>query len=166
MATKRVATSAAGLAAPGGEVSYRSSQWLLALWLILPLHGALVAVLTWFTPSPAWVKMLVLGLPLLILVVLGRLVIELSGGILHWRYGFVGWPRWRVAIDEIVELKLTRGPPAHAGIQFKGKQRVFTAALGSPAVELSLRDGRRVLLGSPEPDRLARFIQARLPDRR
>lgn len=171
MALKPVTASAAGLAAragaaSNGEVSYRSSQWMLALWLILPPNTALVAALTWPTPLPLWVKLLALGVPLLILLLFGRLVIELRGSLLRWRYGFVGWPRWHLALDEITEIKLTRGSLAHAGIQFKGRQRVFTASLGGPALALSLRDGRSVLLRSPEPDRLAQFIRARLPDRR
>jgi hypothetical protein len=149
----------------GGDISYRSTQALLGLWLILPLAATLVMAATWNAAPPGG-RALTLALTLAPLVLLGRLVIELRGGTLHWRYGYVGWPRWHLAIDEISDINLTRGPSAHAGIQFNRRQRVFTASLGSPAVEFTLRDGRRVLLGSPEPDRLARFIQARLPQRR
>ena len=149
----------------GGDISYRSTQALLGLWLILPLAATLVMAATWNAPPPGG-RALTLALTLAPLVLLGRLVIELRGGTLRWRYGYMGWPCWQVALEEIVDIKLTRGPSAHAGIQFNGRQRVFTASLGSPAVEFTLRDGRSVLLGSPEPDRLARFIQARLPDPR
>jgi hypothetical protein len=149
----------------GGDNSYRSTQTMLGLWLILPLAATLVVVATWNAP-PAWARALTLVLTLASLLLFGRLVIELRGGTLHWRYGYLGWPCWHVALEEVVDIKLARGPSAHAGIQFNGRKRVFTASLGSPAVELTLRDGRRVLLGSPEPDRLARFIDARLPDRR
>lgn len=169
MSTRPVARpgnpSGSGVAAEGGEISYRSTQAMPGLWLILPLVATLVIAATW-NAQPAWARLLTLGLTLAPLPLLGRLVIELRRGILHWRYGYLGWPSWHLALEEIVDIQLTRGPSAHAGIQFNGTQRVFTARLGSPAVELTLRDGRRVLLGSPEPDRLARFIDARLPDRR
>ncbi|HRD97825.1 MAG TPA: hypothetical protein PLA97_15655 [Rubrivivax sp.] len=138
---------------------------MLGLWVVLPLVAVVVIAVTWNAPPP-WASALTLALTLAPLLLLGRLVIELRGGTLHWRYGYMGWPRWHVALEEIVEIKLARGPSAHAGIQFNGRQRVFTASLGSPAVELTLRNGRRVLLGSPEPDRLARFIHARLPEGR
>lgn len=151
--------------AGGRDISYRSTQAMLALWLIMPLVEAIVIATTWNAP-PLWAQALAVALTPLPLLLLGRLVIELRGSVLRWSYGYVGWPRWHLAIDEISDIKLTRGPSAHAGIQFNGRQRGFTASMGSPAVEFTLHDGRRVLLGSPEPDRLARFIQARLPQRR
>ncbi len=149
----------------GGHISYRSTQAMLGLWLIMPLAAGLSLYLSWNAP-PAWARALVLAATLLPLFLLGRLVIEIRGGVLHWCYGFIGWPRWQLAIDDIIDIQPTRGPSMHAGIQFNGKQRVYTASLGSPALEFSLRDGRRVLLGSPEPERLAQFIRVRLPRQR
>jgi hypothetical protein len=158
----------ASVASPAGarEVSYRSTQIMLALWVILPLTAITVVAVSWALPQPPWTHALVVAATLLPLILLGRLVIELRGGFLSWRYGFLGWPRWRIAIDEIVEIRPTRGPAAHAGIQFSGHWRTFTASLGSPALEFTLGDGRRIVLGSPEPERLAQFIRARLPTRR
>lgn len=148
------------------EVAYRSTQAMLALWLLLPPTSALSAALTWVPGVPSLLALLLAALPFLLVLLLGRLVIELRGGHVCWSYGFIGWPRWKVDISEIAEVQLGRGPSAHAGIQFKGTLRVFTASLGSPAVEILLHDGRRVLLGSPEPERLAQFIRVRLPGRR
>lgn len=148
-----------------GDISYRSSQWMIALWLILPLAAALVIAVSWNAP-PRWAPALASVATAGPLLILGRLVVEIQDAALHWRYGFLGWPRWHVAIAEIVEIKLSRGPALHAGIQFNGRQRVFTASLGSPALELTLAGGRRILLGSPEPERLAQFIRARLPEPR
>lgn len=145
------------------EVSYRSSQWLLGLWIILPLVLALVIATTWNLHQPAWAWMLTSSVLALSLAVLGRLVIELRGQVLHWHYGFFGWPRWQLPLGEIEDLQAARGAAAHAGIQLGSRQSSFTAALGSPALLFTRKDGRRILLGSPEPEHLAQFIRARLP---
>lgn len=147
----------------GRHASYRSTQWLRGLWLILPLTAALVLVATASLDPPPWTQPLIALATLLPLLPLGRLVIELRGHELHWRYGFLGWPRWQLALSEIADLQLARGPALHAGIQYNGRQRVFTARLGSPALSIRTRDGRHIVLGSPEPERLAAFLRARLP---
>jgi hypothetical protein len=148
------------------HASYRSAELLRGLWLILPLTAALVLVATAGQPQPAWAQPLVALFTLLPLLPLGRLVIELRGEVLHWRYGWLGWPRWHLALADIAAVQLSRGPALHAGIQFNGRQRAFTARMGSPALELHTHDGRRILLGSPEPERLAQFIRVRLPEAR
>lgn len=157
--------SAAGTAG-GRHLSYRSTQAMWGLWVILPLTAATVMAATWSLPQPPWAPALVLAGTLLPVLLLGRLVIKIRGDQLFWCYGYVGWPRWHITLDQVSDIRLSRGPAMHAGIQFNGQQRVYTARLGSPAVELDLRGGRRILLGSPEPERLAQFIRARLPDRR
>ena len=145
------------------EVAYRSTQMLMGLWIVLSLVLGLVWATTWNLKQPAVGLAITCAASALSLALLGRLVIEVRGRTLRWRYGFLGWPRWAIALDEIVAIQPARGPALHAGIQFKGRQRVFTASLGSPALEFRLADGRRVLLGTPEPDRLASFVRARAP---
>ena len=65
----------------------------------------------------AWAWMLTSSVLALSLAVLGRLVIELRGQVLHWHYGFFGWPRWQLPLGEIEDLQAARGAAAHAGIQ-------------------------------------------------
>lgn len=160
------AAVSAGGAAAGTHPSYRSTEWLVGLWAILPLTTALVLAATSQAPQPAWAQPLIAVTTLAPLLLLGRLVVELRGDTLHWRYGWLGWPRWHLALADIAAVRLARGPALHAGIQFNGRQRVYTARMGSPALELHTRDGRRILLGSPEPERLAQFIRVRLPEAR
>jgi hypothetical protein len=50
-----------------------------------------------------------------------------------------------------------------AGIKGPRADRLYNATLGGPALRLTLHDGRVVTLGTPEPERLRAFIEARRP---
>jgi hypothetical protein len=98
------------------------------------------------------------------LLVLGRLVITVHARELRWHFGYVGWPGWSVTLAEIIRLE-----PVHAsfalgsGIRGPAQHRLYNVTMGGPALRLHLRDGRTVTLGTPEPARLAGFIEPRLP---
>lgn len=145
------------------HAAYRSTQWLTALWLLLPL------VLAFFVAeqraSHTSVVPLVIAAATFatLLLLLGRLVIEVGARELRWRFGFVGWPRWRVAFDDIATLERVKALPYGAGAGIRGtrRDRQYIARLGGQALRLVLRDGRIVTLGTAEPERLAAFIEAR-----
>jgi hypothetical protein len=144
--------------------SYRHVQPFTILWLVLPL-GAVVGMLgASAAPQAALPLAVATVLPCALLLLLGRLVIELRGQRLHWSFGFLGWPRWSVALDEIEHTEVTR-PRAIQGAGIKGlrRNRLYNVTLGGPALRMTLRDGRTVTLGTPEPQRLAAFIAARKP---
>jgi hypothetical protein len=50
-----------------------------------------------------------------------------------------------------------------SGIRGPVQHRLYNVTTGGPALRLHLRDGRTVTLGTPEPARLASFIEPRLP---
>jgi hypothetical protein len=76
----------------------------------------------------------------------------------------VGWPRWQVPLADIVQVQVTQTRALQgSGIKGSSANRLYNVTIAGPAVLLVLRDGRRVTLGSPEAERLAAFIQARLP---
>ena len=150
------------------HVSYRHVQPFTALWLILPVSAtaALLGVLA--APSGAlgvglgFGLALALAMPAALLLLLGRLVIELRGPRLHWSFGFIGWPRWSIALDDIEHIEQTRARALQgAGIKGLGRKRLYNVSLGGPALQLAMRDGRTILLGTPEPERLRSFIDAR-----
>ena len=94
---------------------------------------------------------------------LGRMVIELQAQQLRWHWGFLGWPRWQLRLDRIARIeRLQRASWLQSGIQFAGRSRVFMPGFGGPALRLHLDDGRFITLGTPEPERLAALIEARL----
>ena len=143
--------------------SYRHVQPFTVLWMLLPLTFGITLWTVWMTHDvPALELALLAGLPLALLLGLGRLVIELDGPALRWRFGWLGWPRWQVALSDIVAVEKTRAPAtAGSGIRTTRQGRLYNVAIGGPAVALALRDGRRILLGTPEPEKLAAFIEAR-----
>lgn len=147
------------------HASYRSTQPLTVLWIVMPLVQLLLFLEpTRQGPGPAPVLVSVTAM-VLVLLLLGRLVVEVDADELRWRFGFVGWPRWRVPLADIVTVERVKSASAFsAGIRVGPRgERHYTARLASPALRLTLRDGRTVMLGSPEPERLAAFIEARRP---
>jgi hypothetical protein len=143
--------------------SYRHVQPYTVLWVLLPLTCGVTLWIALMTHDvPALELALLAGLPLALLLGLGRLVIEIDGPVLRWRFGWLGWPRWQVALSDIVAVEKTRAPgAAGSGIRNTGQGRLYNVAIGGPAVALALRDGRRILLGTPEPEKLAAFVEAR-----
>ena len=142
--------------------SYRHVQPFLMLWLALPLGAAVAALGALVTPQAAIGLGVALAIPALSLLLLGRLVIELDAQRLHWSFGFIGWPRWSLALDDIEHIELTHARAVQgAGIKGTGRQRLFNVTMGGPALQMVLRDGRVIVLGTPEPQRLRAFIEAR-----
>ena len=145
---------------------YRRAQFYRALWWIVPLStaaGLLPIVLAQphgrGTPLLALAVVVVSGVSTLLM--LGRLVVQLDERELAWRYGFLGWPRWRVALEDIAAVEKHRLSGIGSGIRATRDGRSYTAG-GGHAVRLTLRDGRRIVLGSDDHERLAAMIEIRL----
>ena len=64
---------------------------------------------------------------------------------------------------EVARLEVTRADVFGSGIKGPARHRRYTVTMGGPALRLHLHDGRSVTLGTPDPQRLASFVQARLP---
>jgi hypothetical protein len=144
--------------------AYRRAQPFTFLWVVLVLAVVATAVAAGLSGDPR--KGLVLAIvgtaDAAVALLLGRLVIELRGQTLHWHFGFLGWPRWQVALHDIARVELTRVAAWRgAGIKGPRQRRLYNASLGGSALKLTMRDGREVTLGSPEPERLRAFIEAR-----
>ena len=99
------------------------------------------------------------------LLCLGRLVIEVHADAVRWHFGYVGWPGWSVPLEQVIRIEPVRATWAWgSGIRGPSQHRLYNVTMGGPALRLHLRDGRTVTLGTPEPQRLASFIEARLPE--
>ena len=148
------------------QTSYRRAQPFTTLWVVLPIVLASTLFTQWANRDPHAVEGAAFMVLLFaaILLLLGRLVVELRGHTLLWHYGFVGWPRWSVPLDRIARLERIKAcSSAGAGIHGKAANRNYNASIGGPALRLTLDDGRIVTLGTPEPERLQAFIEARRP---
>jgi len=136
------------------------------MWLALPLPAAFVSAAALRSGDAGLLQSVVIAWVVCAvgLVSLGRLVIEVHADRLHWTYGYLGWPHWDLALHEIVDMQCVRTSRWRgAGIKGLGKDRLFNVSIGGPALRLHLAGGRIVTLGTPEPERLAAFIEARRP---
>jgi hypothetical protein len=147
------------------DTTYRSAQHFATLWTVMPLSSLVIAAVLWFTGDPnARLGIgIVLSTTVFTLLVMGRLVVQIRGEQLLWHFGWLGIPRWRLPLADITACEVARGTAAGAGIKGTRQLREYTAAVGSPGVRLTLKDGSGVFLGSPEPERLRAFLEARVP---
>lgn len=138
------------------ELVWREVQLVWGLWGIMPSAAAL---LVWQL-SPGG---LALGLLLLLpLLGLGRLLTEVRGDALVWRFGWLGWPRWRVPLDQIVAVEAAHSTVLEGwGIRFTREGMLYNAH-GRQAVRLTLRSGRQLRLGTRETQRLLQALRPRI----
>ena len=112
-------------------------------------------------PAPA---LAIVGMVLVILlataVVFSRLNVRVDNGELSWRFG-LGFLEHKVPLSDIVSADVVTNP-IWAGF---GVRRLPNAWLynvsGRRAVELVTRDGRRVRIGSDEPEALLQAVGGR-----
>ncbi|MBL8329490.1 MAG: hypothetical protein JNJ71_11595 [Rubrivivax sp.] len=151
------------------HLAYRHTQTYTVLWLILIVAAAVTVPATMgstATPEGLAGVLLVLATFLAGLLLLGRLVIEVDSEAVRWSFGYVGWPAWQEPLKSIVSTELGKANVAFgSGIKGTAKHRQFNVVISGPALRLHLMDGRSVTLGTPEPQRLQGFIEARRDQR-
>ena len=147
------------------QPAYQRSQVLWLLWVVLP--GT--ALLTWWLagavqaePQVQLAVAAVAASELLVLAGLGRFVVRVDDHTLHWQFGYLGWPHWQLPLADIRAVEQARCTWVEGWGIRRTKEGMLYNARGSGAVRLTLKDGRRLRLGSDEPDRLAAIIAARL----
>jgi hypothetical protein len=148
--------------------SYERSQGLWPLWVILPIVSSSVAAQGLADQGLARVVSVVItiALPMVVLLMLGRLLIQIDAHRLEWRFGYLGWPHWSVDIAEIESVEVTRTTWADGWGIRRGREGWIYNAGWSDAVRIRTRDGRTIRLGSDEPERLVTVLSARLLPRR
>lgn len=141
------------------ELVWRESQ---PMWLMYPILAGTLLFMLKIHESAHASPALPLTILALVLLLLGRLVTELRGDSLRWHYGWLGWPRWRVDLDDIVAVEPARSSWVEGwGIRTTGEGMLYNSS-GTRAVRLVLRDGRRLRLGTRDPQRLAQLLRDRL----
>jgi|CXWL01.1.fsa_nt_gi hypothetical protein len=148
--------------------SYSHSQGLAGLWIVILSAvglGVASAVATAQPDEVGWLVLLFAALPPALMLVFGRLHIQLDGRTLEWQFGYLGLLRWRTEIAHIVAVEVTRTTWADGWGIGHGREGWLYNASGFGAVRIRTRDGRTIRLGSDEPWRLAAYITARLPRR-
>ena len=136
---------------------HTQTGWILRIFVIAP---ALVLLLV--GPALRDHAAMSILLPLVaFLAVLGflfsTLTIEIDDKDLRWRFGLGVW-RKSVALADIVLASRVRNPWWYGfGIHLTPYGWLYNVG-GLDAVQIVLRDGRRVRLGTDEPDALARSL--------
>ncbi len=147
---------------------YESRQFLLLLWLILPISTVAVALFGVDAPPEqraAQMIQLVVFMSLINLIALlifGHFTVQLDEQTLRWHFGLLKWPSWCLPISQIqrVELCRTRWYEGK-GIRLTREGMLYNAA-GNGAVRIYKKDGSKIRLGSAEPEVLYAKLQARL----
>ncbi|NLE10690.1 MAG: hypothetical protein GX630_04215 [Actinobacteria bacterium] len=153
----------------------RFRQW----WLGTVVLG--IAALSWWLfirqivrgqvigdhPAPdwaLWILWLVAGIALPAAFILVRLVLEVTDGEVIIR--FVPLAKRVIRVDEIekLEVRTYNAVTEYGGYGMKGwsNDKMAYNVGGNRGVELTLRDGRRVMLGSQRADELAAAIESQM----
>jgi hypothetical protein len=161
--------------------AFREVQWIRRVWWVMLLAGG-IASLTWYSfwqqillgrpvgtnPGPDWAIAVIwllfgVGLPLLLLTM--RLIVEVYPDYVSVRY--VPLLRRRILTAEIAHCRAQSYRPIVEyggwGIRGWSRRRVAYNVRGNRGVELELRDGRRVMIGSQRADELEAALGAVLP---
>jgi hypothetical protein len=163
--------------------AFREVQCIRRVWWVMLLVGG-IACLTWYSfwqqillgrpvgtnPGPDWAIAAIwllcgIGLPVLLLTM--RLIVEVHPGHISIRY--VPLLRRRIPTAEIAHFRARSYRPIleYGGWGIKGwsRGRIAYNVRGNRGVELELRDGRQVMIGSQRADELEEALGAVLASR-
>ncbi len=122
--------------------------------------GAAVLLAVYAT-APDGGRGVLIGLPLFVLLFLAfdGLTIRIVGGELRWAFGVFGFPRGRVALDDIAAAEPTRTTFWEGwGIRYTRRGWLFNVS-GYDAVLIRKANGKTFLLGTDEPRKLVAAIE-------
>jgi len=98
---------------------------------------------------------------LVVTFLFNRLNVEVTEQHLIVRFG-PGWRVRKIPLEHIESVNVTRYPWYYGyGIRLTPKGTLYNVS-GNDAVQLRLRGGKKVLVGSDEPERLASILAARI----
>ena len=158
-------------------MAFREEQKMLNSWLVLPIV-VLVAGVAWWgfveqvvlgnqwgnNPGPDWVLWLMLvlfgiGFPVFFMSL--RLIVEVHGDYLSIH--FTPFTRRKIAFENIEDAKTRSYHPIREyggwGVKGWSHRKMAYSVSGNQGVDLQLRDGTSVMIGSREPKRLERALE-------
>lgn len=144
---------------------YQSRQWVKLLWVMLPLLTLGVALFDGrhlALPQLLRSLLLIAIINLFALSIFGHLTIKLNAQDLRWHFGFFSWPKWQLKLADIVHVEVCQT------LWFEGKGIRFTKegmlynADGNGAIRITKADGKKIRIGSAEPEILCAQLQLAL----
>lgn len=147
------------------QIHYRSRQWVIMMWLILP---ALTLLTVWFEmrgqENDALLRSLamVMLINLLVLGCFASLNIQIDDDGLQWQFGLFGWPKWNLRWADITHIEVCETMRFESrGIRLTREGMLYNAS-GQGTVRITKADGSKIRLGSAEPEVLCAQIQHQL----
>jgi len=143
----------------GGE-SYRHTQ---IGWVLLAALAGGAGVVIFATGKTGWstAASLVLTLLIAVAVLFCTLTVRVNGGLIECRYG-PGLIRKYIPLPTVREIRTVRTAWYQGwGIRLTSDGWLFNVS-GLDAVEVELSDGKRIRIGTDEPQALAAAIRSRL----
>ncbi len=136
----------------------RQVGWLMIPLVALGLIAALGSVMAVGQDIPLWVFPVIGVIPLVVLVLFSSLRVRVTSRDVHWAFG-PGWPKWRLALDEIESVEPVRYPWWYGyGIRLTPEGWLYNV-WGRWAVRIRTTSGRIVRVGTDDPDGLAAAVQ-------
>nr|WP_314858923.1 hypothetical protein [uncultured Undibacterium sp.] len=147
------------------QTNYQTRQWVTLLWIILPLLTLGVGAFdgrNLATTQLLQSLLLIAVINLLVLGILGHLTIKVNEHDLQWQFGIFGWPKWQLKFSDIAHVEVCQTMWFEGkGIRFTREGMLYNAA-GNGAVRITKADGKKIRIGSVEPEILCAQISARL----
>lgn len=144
--------------------AYRHSQVFKLLWILMPTVAVVSALIVWFSEDPDRLVALVIlaVVDVFVLLCLGRLVVEIDATRLKWSFGWLRLLRWEKSLADIAAVeKCTVTGVGGSGIKGSREGWVYSAG-GATGVRITMRDGKRLRIGSDDHERLASFLSTRI----
>jgi hypothetical protein len=139
------------------DLRYEHTQQ--ATIIILSVNAVIVIILaSIFLFGPVLVPLLVLGLMIFLLLIMSRLTVSVSTDTLRIRFGPVGLVRKEWRLSEIVSATAVTNPWYYGyGLRWTPHGPLYNVA-GRYAVEILLMSGKKIRIGTDEPETLAGAI--------
>jgi hypothetical protein len=137
--------------------------WCLIAWYLRRSAPGHVAVGEFHGLPTSWLATLLLAATTVFLLALLRMTTEVSPTDVHVWFGWVPIYRRRLAAASIQRIEVVTYRPIHDhwgwGIRIGPDGERVLSARGSRGVRLELLDGTRLLIGSQQPEALARALE-------
>lgn len=130
-------------------------------YVLITAYCAVILALGVLTRNNHLHRIAIFGLVLMVVVLalFATLTVTIGDQKLQLRFG-VGLIRKRFAVDEIMTCRVVKNPWYYGwGIRYTPRGWLYGVS-GLQAVELVMRSGRRIRIGSDEPDVLAAALKA------
>lgn len=143
------------------EPTYHHTQDAFNKGLIFGLSFLAIGV-AFISPYSIWETLLLVSLPVLFLLVFNSLTVSVANKQVHLAFGTLKLIQKTIDLNTVTGVEPVKNKLIYGiGIRCIPNGRMYNIA-GMEAVELSLKDGKVIRIGTDEPERLAEAIRQEL----